>query len=97
MKNQTNRMLIMFIIVGFVLLGIGCTTDTSQNNQNISNQNTADENASNVAESSGQETPPICTSVNETMIKNAVGDFGNYITYNDSTKLKVNCKRTNIC
>lgn len=72
MKKQTNRMLVMFIIAGFVLLGIGCSTDTSQNNQNISNQNTSNENASNEDVSSTEAAPPPCTSVDQTTLINAI-------------------------
>lgn len=69
MKNQTNRMLIMLLIAGFVLLGIGCSGDTSKNNQNIYNQNTAGQNTSDEDEASQAAAPPVCTSVTEAEIK----------------------------
>lgn len=70
MKNQTNRMLIMLLIAGFVLLGIGCSGDTSKTNQNNSNQNTAGQNTSNEDEASpAAAAPPVCTSVTEADIR----------------------------
>jgi hypothetical protein len=91
MKKQTNRMLVMFIIAGFVLLGIGCTTDTSQNNQNISNQNTSNEKASDNAESSSELESKRCKeNVDDKVIQSIIdgltpairSQFRNNINYN---------------
>lgn len=73
MKNQTNRILVLFLIMGFVLLFSGCPADPSQNNQNRSNQNTANQNTSNDELTADElAPPPPCTSVSEQDIRDEI-------------------------
>lgn len=67
MQIKINRLLV--ILVGFVLLGIGCAPDTSQNNRmNVSNQNSSNQTA---AENKTLP-PPSCTSVSEAELKDEI-------------------------
>jgi hypothetical protein len=72
MKNQTNRIFLMFAVIGLASLIIGCPSNPPQNTQNTSNQNTADTNASNKTEPSQAVAPP-CTGVDEATLKNEIG------------------------
>lgn len=72
MKNQTSRILFMFISMGCALLGIGCLAEPSPNNQINSNQNTSNQNASNQISSSERNSPePTCT-INQTELEKAI-------------------------
>jgi hypothetical protein len=68
MKNQPSKILFMFISMGFVLLGIGCSTGPSPNSQSNSNQNT-----SNQISTSNKTTPtPLTCTLSEEELVNAI-------------------------
>lgn len=56
-------------MTGYVLLGLGCPADPSQNNRNAVNLKASNDNASNVANAAGDKTPPACTGVTEAELR----------------------------
>ncbi len=68
MNNQTSRILVALLISGFVLLGIGCTTEPSQNNQNISNQSNSNQMTADNKLSDNKKME-MCTNVDVVMIR----------------------------
>lgn len=70
MKKRTNSILLMVTIVAFVLLGVGCSTDSPQNERNALNQNAVNQNSEEV--SSKDEVTAACTDVDEAMLIAAI-------------------------
>ena len=73
MQIQINKSLV--VLMAIVLLGIGCATDTSQNNgKNISNQIASNQNAADQTTPAEDKTapPPVCTGVGATDLKDEI-------------------------
>ena len=80
MKNQTSRILFVFLSMGFVLLGIGCSTGPSPNSQSNLNQNTSNQNAS--SEKTTPSPAPKCTVSEEELVKAIPNELENQYNKN---------------
>lgn len=68
MQIKIKKLLV--VLLAFVLLGIGCMTETPQNDAiNKNNQNSSNQNASDQNSSANTTPPPACKSVSEEQLK----------------------------